>query len=380
MDDRVEVAVVGLGAMGATALWVAASSGLTAAGLDALEPPHDRGSSHGESRVFRTAYSEGTFYVPLLQRSLALWRDLEAESGAELFTATGALLIGPPDSDTVRGALASARAHRLEHRLLDATALRREYPQHAVDEGSVAVHETQAGVLRPERCIATALERARALGARVETGARVTAVRPHATGIDIAVDGGGVVRADRVIVAAGAWSGRLLPALSAALTVERQVMAWFPCEDPQAFAPQRFPVFIHDIGAGRLRYGLPTLDGRTVKVAVHHEGAAAHPDHLDRTVGEADLAPLREFVAGHLRGLGSDVAAAVVCMYTNTPDEHLMVGAVPSQPGVIALGGCSGHSFKLAPAMAEVAVACALGEPVPPALAPLDVSRLAPGR
>ena len=357
--ERYDVAVVGLGAMGSMALWRLAARGARVIGFDRFDPPHDLGSSHGESRMIRSAYAEGEFYVPLLGEAFALWRELEHEAGTALLTLTGGLMIGPPEGTLVAGALASARAHRLEHRVLDAQAVRRDHPQHRVADTDVALWEAAAGFLRPEAAIAAALGRARRAGAAVHPGARVTAVDADAGGVRVCT-GERRVEAGHAIVAAGAWIGALLPRIDPHLMVERQVLAWFPVSDPARFDPGSCCVWIHELGDGRLRYGFPSLDGTLVKVAVHHEGAATTADAIDRTVHDADLDPLRSFVAEHLAGVDTRSVRATVCMYSNTPDERFLVGALADSPRVIALGGCSGHSFKFASILGDVAADLAL--------------------
>src|SRR6266566_6189304 len=100
--------VVGLGAMGSSALYQLSRRGLRVLGLEAFEPGHRLGSSHGESRVIRLAYFEHPNYVPLLQRAYELWDQLERTSGAKLLHITGGLMIGRPDTELVSGARASA--------------------------------------------------------------------------------------------------------------------------------------------------------------------------------------------------------------------------------------------------------------------------------
>src|SRR5437588_111710 len=197
-----DVLVVGVGSVGSMALWRLAGRGVRAVGLERFEPGHDHGSGHGESRMIRSAYSEGPRYVPLVREAFGLWRELEAEAGAELLTVTGGLMIGRAAGALVAGALASARAHGLEHEVLEPAA---------------------------------------------------------------------------------AWLGGLLPGLGLPLRVERQVMTWFPADEPDRFAPERFPVFIRERPGGH-GYGLPSLDGRTVKVAIHHGGRPVDPDRPDRAV------------------------------------------------------------------------------------------------
>lgn len=352
-----DVIVVGSGTMGSMALWRLARRGAAAVGLEQFTPGHDRGSGHGESRMTRTAYFEGPEYVPLVQAALPLWRELEAEAGAELLTMTGGLMIGRPDGELVAGALRSARAHGLACELLDPAGAAERFPQHRLAPDEVALWEAGAGVLRPERAIRAAAGRAAALGAELVTGVRVTAIEADGDGVAVRA-GDAVYRARRAIVCAGAWVGRLLPAAGLPVVVERQVMTWFPAADPASFAPERFPVFVHE-RAGRAGYGLPTLDGATVKVAIHHGGAPADPDAVDRTVTDADVAPAAAFVAETLPGLTPVPSRAEVCLYTNTPDLHFVVG--PAGPsGVTVVSACSGHGFKFAPVIGEIAADLAL--------------------
>jgi sarcosine oxidase len=361
------VAIVGLGAMGALSAWRLAARGARVIGFERFRPGHDRGSSHGDTRIFRTAYFESPEYVPLLQRAHGLWRQLEKESGAELLTITGGLAIGAADGELVTGVLKSARESRLPHRLLDPSEMNRLYPQHQLASGDVAVLDEQAGFLRPERSVAAAAARAEALGARLMTETEVTAIN--------AADGGAVIEtsrgrfaAERALVAAGAWTSKLLPQLGLPLEVERQVMAWLAVDDPDSFSPQRFPIFIRELAGGRFRYGFPTTDGRSTKLAVHHEGTGADPDSIDRAVDDADVLPLREFAREQLRGVTGEVVDARVCMYTNTPDERFIATSPTGLPGVTVLSACSGHGFKFASVLGDLMAELILDGQAPPAI------------
>src|SRR4029077_11603412 len=221
--NEADVAVIGLGAMGAMSAWRLAARGAKVIGFERFRPGHDRGSSHGDTRIFRTAYFEGPEYVPLLERAYPLWRQLEQESAVELLTMTGALAIGPPDGELVTGVLASARDNQLPHRLLSAIEMGRLYPQHRLDAGEVAVLDEQAGFLRPERAVAAAAARAEALGARLMPETRVTSVEASKGGVVIETSRGRF-EAERALVAAGPWTSKLLPQLDLPLEIERQVM------------------------------------------------------------------------------------------------------------------------------------------------------------
>jgi sarcosine oxidase len=356
---HVDVAVIGLGAMGSAALWRVAARGAGVVGIERFEPGHDKGSSHGDSRIIRSAYYEGPHYVPLVQSAFPLWRRLEQESSTALLTMTGALMIGPPDCDLVAGALSSARGHDLAHELLDGDQMRRRYPQFHLPPGEVALFEQQAGILRPEAAIGAMVRRAEALGATVLRQTIVEAVEADAGAVRISA-GGRTFRARHAIVSVGSWLPDLLPVWRALLQVERQVMLWWPVRDPDLFSPQRFPVFMHEITPGRLRYGIPSLDAATVKIGVHHEGEVTTTDTIDRAVHPRDLAPVQRYLRAYCPDAEPVVARAKVCMYTNTPDHHFLIGTPPGLAGVTVLSVCSGHGFKYAPVVGDAAADLAL--------------------
>ncbi len=352
--EQIDIAVIGLGVMGSAALWRLAARGARVVGFEQFEPGHDRGSSHGESRLTRSAYFEDPRYVPLTRHAFALWRQLEEESGADLLTMTGCLMIGRPDCRIVAGTLASAREHGLAHEVFDAVAMGRRYPQHRLAPSEVAVYEDMAGFLRPEAVIAAAVRRAESLGARVYRNTIVDGIDAAGNGVRIMV-ADATYHARHAVVSVGSWLGPLLPGLTLPLQVERQVLAWFPIRDPALYNPARCPVYNHEPNPGHIRYGFPTLDGATVKVAVHHEGATTTAEDIDRAVSPRDLAPLQDFVRAHLVGVDPVAVRGKVCMYTNTPDDHFIVGSPRDLPAVTLLGGFSGHGFKFASVIGDAA-------------------------
>jgi sarcosine oxidase len=339
--------------MGAAAGWRLATRGLQVVCFDRHSPPHVSGSSHGESRITRTAYFEGPWYVPLLEETFPLWRELESATGAELLTLTGALMIGPPSSEAVAGALAAAADHSLDARLLKADEMRKAYPGHIVSNRDVAVLDAQAGFIRPEAAVAAMIGRLEALGGEVRRGVVVSAVNPHADGVEVVTDEAHEMF-DAVVIAAGPWMHELIDWLP--LTVERQVLVWFAVEDKADWlTPARFPVFIRQAEGFGDVYGFPTLDGVSVKIARHHEGDATDPQHVVRDVGDRELEPLRRYVRTRLRGVSQRVTRTVACMYTNTPDGHFAIGLHPDEARIAILSACSGHGFKFAPVIGDIA-------------------------
>ncbi len=342
------VAVVGCGAMGAATGWRLQKRGAEVVCFDRYSPPHDLGSTHGESRVTRTAYFEGPWYVPLLQETFGMWRELEAESKQQLLTLTGLLMIGAPDSEAVIASQAAARDHGLEIKVLDASELRRRYPGHIVGDAEVAVFDPQAGFLRVEAVVSAVT---RELNVRRNT--QVTRVEPKSGGVEVAT-GQGSEMFDAAVIATGPWMSELVPFLP--LKVERQVLVWLAIQSgADEFSPDRFPVWIREGTPQGDVYGLPTLDGRTIKLARHHGGETVDPATVRRAATDADLDPLRLFVTKYLRGVTRHVTRSAVCLYTNTPDQHFAIGVHPESERVVILSACSGHGFKFSPVVGDIA-------------------------
>ena len=174
MRKNFDVIVVGVGAMGSAACCHLARRGVKVLGLEQFGIPHALGSSHGYSRVFRTAYYEHPDYVPLLLRALELWKDLEEISGQKLLHLTGGLYMGRPDCDLISGSLGSAREHNLPHEELDHAQLASRYPQFKLPEDFIGLHEPNAGFLLPELVVAVHAETAMRHGAELHGNEAVT--------------------------------------------------------------------------------------------------------------------------------------------------------------------------------------------------------------
>ncbi|MDT7559715.1 MAG: sarcosine oxidase [Pseudonocardiales bacterium] len=349
-----QVAVIGVGSIGSMALWQLARQGIDAIGFERYAPGHDQAAAGGESRIFRTAYLEGPQYVPLLVRARELWRELEQESGQSLLNLNGGLMIGPEDSDSMRNVLVSADRFDLPHEVLDTAEMGRRYPQHRMLPGEIGFFDEWAGVLRPEFAVLTAARRAQALGARVVSGARVTAVEPFDAGVRVHV-GDRVYTVEQAVVTAGPWTAHFAPELARHVTPRKLVMTWYPALDVDAYRPERFPIFIRESGEVHI-FGIPTLDGGSVKVAPHAPyGDLADADDLDRNVAEGDLDAINRVVAELMPGLVPTPVRVSAYLEAYTTDGHALVGQLPGAENVWLLGAFSGHGFKMASAFGQVA-------------------------
>ena len=369
-----DLIVVGLGAAGSATLYQAAKRGARVLGLDRHRPPHDRGSSHGETRITRQAIGEGLEYVPLALRAHTIWRELEGESGETLMRATGALLISPPNlggvhhgkEDFLERTVEAARGFNIPHQILDAAEVRARYPQFAIRDHERAYFEPCAGILYPERCIAAQLTLARRRGADMRPGETARSIDQIAGGVRVTTDRGSY-EAARVVVCAGAWTGDLLGGeWASALSLHRQTMHWFEPDQPAPFAPERFPVFIwmHGAGEGDWFYGFPRdPEAGGVKIASEQfTDTTANPEALDRVVTQEEALAARDrHVAGRIEGLTANWLRSTACVYTSAPGSRFIIGADPAREGVIVVSACSGHGFKHSPAIGEAVADWALG-------------------
>jgi sarcosine oxidase len=356
-----DVIIVGLGAMGSAAAYHVASGGARVLGLDRFRPPHQLGSSHGRTRIIREAYFEHTLYVPLVQRALELWAELERESGRRLFLQTGGLMLGPPDGVLVKGATQSARDHQLAHRILSVGEVREQFPALEPTEAMQGVWEPRAGILFSELGIQTHLELAASRGATLRFDEPVLKWEVERNQVRV-FTASACFRASYLLLSAGAWLDTLLSELKLPLSVERQVLCWFePTTHCDRFRAGKLPIFIVEYARSRFFYGFPNL-GDGVKLAIHHEGQTARPDFLQRDVRAQDEEAVRNLLIRFLPAANGPLLSAAVCMYTNTPDAHFIFGWHPNFPQVLIVSPCSGHGFKFATAIGELAATLISGK------------------
>ncbi|HSM32476.1 MAG TPA: N-methyl-L-tryptophan oxidase [Anaerolineae bacterium] len=355
-----DVIVAGVGGMGSATAAELASRGARVLGLERAGIPNDSGSSHGINRIIRLAYAEDPRYVPLLRRAYRRWHELEARSGERILVTTGGLDIGRPDSETVRGALASARAHDLEHEVLDADALVERYPGFRLPDGLVAIYQPDGGFVLSERAIAAYARLALDAGADLRGYEPLTAWQADGDGV-VAHTARGTYRARRLVISAGAWLAGLVPALAALAVPERQVLLWTRTLRPQLYAVGAFPIFILDVPEG-LYYGFPEFGVPGLKIGrMHHRGQVVDPGTYDRSAFEPeDESVLRAAISRYLPAADGPVLTRKTCLFTNTPDGHFIIDKLPSAPQVVIVSPCSGHGFKFASVVGEIAADLAL--------------------
>ncbi len=346
--------IVGLGTFGSAAAAALAARGRRVLGLEQFGIPNARGSHHGHSRVFRTAYFEHPDYVPLLQTSHRAWVELDRREGGGLFFQTGAIYAGPSGCMTIEGALGSARAHGLDAGLVSEGQVRSRWPQFRQPQGFDVLWESCAGVIVPELAVSAFARGALSNGAELRGHEPVLGWSADDDGVRVRTDRG-EYRAGSLVFAAGAWSERVIRDLGVPLQVARQVLAWYWPRRPELFQMPRHPVWAVENEQGLFHYGFPMLSSWPgMKVALHGHGPTVDPDLVGAGPLPGDEAQTREAVRRYFPDADGPLLSLCACLYTNSPDGHFVLDLHPEHRNVAIMCGSSGHGFKFAPVIGEV--------------------------
>jgi sarcosine oxidase len=359
MPESYDVIVLGAGGVGSAAAYHAARRGARVVGVEQFGEAHDRGSSHGETRVIRQAYFEHADYVPLLLRAYELWRDLEQITDSDLLHQVGLLQVGPPDGCVVSGVLQAAQLHALDVDSLSGEEVERRFPGFRVPAGCVGVFERAAGYLRVERCVLAHLAAARRAGAELRFATTVQSWRAVGGDVEVVTDQG-AFRAKKLIITAGPWAPRVLTGLAIPLQVRRKHLYWFENREASYQEDRGCPTYLYELPHG-VFYGFPQIDELGVKVAEHSGGAVVDDPAADpRLPDDEDLRRVEAFIAEYLPGASREVQRRSVCFYTMSPDEHFLVDRHPQNPNIVFAAGLSGHGFKFTSVLGEALAELAL--------------------
>jgi sarcosine oxidase len=362
--EKFDVIVIGLGAMGCSSLYQLAKRGRKVLGIDQFSPPHDKGSTHGETRITRLACGEGAQYTQFARRSHEIWRELERDSGEQLLVQNGFLMISGPGARAsahgnpqfLQSTIDAAERNGVAHEILSDGAIRQRFPAFKVADGDRAYYDSESGFLFPEQCVRVQMDAAGRFGAAIHTNEKVQRFAQSRGGIEVVTDRA-TYSGDSLIVAAGPWISHLLPALTPHFTVRRQVLVWFQLaknEPVDRYRPEAFPVFYWQLPRKQSLYGFPCLDDRSVKVATEQYDATTTVDSVQRAASPAEIAAIHtEFVADFMPGVSDRCIKAATCLYTCVDDARFIIDKLPDDPRVIVASPCSGHGFKHSPAIGE---------------------------
>ena len=348
--------VLGLGAMGSAAAYHLAQRGKRVLGIEQFTSPHDRGSSHGGSRMIRQAYWESPDYIPLVLRAYELWRKLERDTNSQLLHITGGMNIGSRDGDLMTRTIAAAETHSIPFDVLERGEISRRFPVFVPHSNDVAVLEPHAGYLLPEECIRAHLKLASSAGAELAFEEKVLSWSVKGDQVEVHTSKG-TYCAGHLVITAGPWANQSLHALFP-LRVTRQVVAWIqPLTGVTAFLPQNFPVFLcEDIHGGPPGYGFPAIEGPAggIKASLHGSDVECTPETVDRSIHDSDIQRIVQRLRVRIPALDGALVRAETCLYTMTPDEHFVIGMHPQFSSCTIACGFSGHGFKFASVVGEI--------------------------
>ncbi len=384
-----DVIVVGLGAAGSAALCHAALSGARVLGLDRSHPPHELGSSHGETRITRQAIGEGLQFVPLVLRANILWRDLEAATGKQLLVQKGGLILTDdsthgPGAAFFQQTVEAARQFAIPHQVLSFAEVRNRFPQFAfpIGDGGAAYFEPGAGYLFVEKCIAAHLELATQRGATMRGGEIVTAIVPSSSHLLVQTDQNSYA-ASSVVLTPGPWmphwAVQICGLTANTFQIYRQVLYWLAIGQRQhLFSPERMPVFIWSSAAGEKNlYGFPSLDGESLKIATEQFDAPTPADAPPTAIEEEQVRSFhRELVQKRFPDVTARAVRTTTCFYTMTADHSFVIDHAVDSDRIWFASACSGHGFKHSASIGEALAQKALGQETILDLSPFARRRL----
>lgn len=378
MQKHYDAIVLGTGGVGSAALYHLARQGVRALGIDRFPGGHDRGSSHGQTRIIRLAYFEHPDYVPLLRRAYQLWEELQALAGQSLYVETGLLEVGPPNGVVIPGVIASARQHQLAVEHLTPQDVASRFPGFKAPEGYQSLFESRAGYLRVEDCVLAHLRLAKQLGADICIGPTVKCWSVRKGVVHIETDEGNY-ETPRLIVTAGAWSPVLLPHLEKHFEIRRKHLHWFATRSNVYHADRGAPCFFYETPNGHF-YGFAQIDDRGVKVAEHSGGTPiVDPLNDDRGIDPQDQSRVRSFLKDWLPEVSDQATGHATCFYTMSSDENFIIDRHPEYSQVVFAAGLSGHGFKFASVLGETLTELTLTNTPNPSVQFLSTNRFLRG-
>lgn len=349
---KYDVIVIGLGVMGGAAAYHCARRGARVLGLDANAFGHELGSSHGATRAIRETYFEAPDYVPLVQRSFDMWRDLERDSGRPLLSAKGAVYVATLGHKMLEGVVSSAELHGIGYERLSSREANQRFPGFAVPAGWEAVYEGRGGVLQAHDCQKAHVDLARSLGAILHFGEAALSWRGDGGNYTVTTDQDRHT-APKLILTLGPWACELLVDLGLPLTGRRIPIIHFEPKERSRYDAEKMSVYFWATPEG-IYAGFPYFDGEGVKIVRHDRSETCTPSTVRRDTDTSDVEEVARFADKYMPFANGGVRRSLVGLYTMTPDSHFVIDRHPELPGLVYATGCSGHGFKFAPVIGEV--------------------------
>jgi len=348
------ILIVGAGVFGLTAAWELRARGWDVEIIDPGPIPRATAASTDISKVIRMDYGSDEHYTRMAEGALAGWDAWNARWSPPLYHEAGFLVLSsgimrPGGFERDSFDLLRTRGHDLQR--IGSTYARARFAAWSSRQYPDGYFNPRGGWAESGKVVARIADEARTAGVRLTEGAAFGEVideRGRPAGVRTA--DGGVLYADAVLIAAGAWTPLLLPQLENVMWTTGQPVVHFVVDDPSAWQAPRFPVWAADIAHSGW-YGFPALPDGTLKIGHHGRGRRVDPD-APRTVLAEEEDQFRQFVRRHLPRLGdARIRLTRLCLYCDTFDGDFWIDEDPSRPGLFVAAGDSGHGFKFAPVL-----------------------------
>ena len=346
VDDEADVIVLGLGGIGSATVYWLARGGARVIGLERFALGHERGSSQDHSRIIRLSYHDAA-YVRLAQAAYDSWAEVAAESGDELVVETGGIDIFPAEGSFDREAYCGAMdACGVPYERMHGAEAMRRFPELRAGEDTEVLFQERTGIAAAARANAAHRRLARAHGADLRERARVDAIATGGGEVRVQADGR-TIRAAKLVVCAGPWTNDALALLGHELNlaVTREQVVYLEPEDPAAFAPGRFPVWIWM--QEPCYYGFPVFGEPAVKAAQDGGGAETTAEGRSFEPDAANVEQVVEFMRRTFPRAAGRVHLVKTCLYTLPPDRDFVLDRLPGHDEVLLAVG-AGHAFKFA--------------------------------
>lgn len=366
MAHTYDAIVVGLGAMGSAATCHLARRGYNVLGIEMFQPGHDRGSSHGHHRMFRTSQVQSDGYVPLGKRTIELWHELQEESGQDLIRQIGEVHLRDLSGDPEKAAVVERMQRDGVWEVLDEKQLAERFPGFRLHDGMIATYEATAGFVRSEAGIRAHVVIAERHGATIRTGEEVTGWSVDGDGVRVDTVHGSY-SADKLVITTGPWAAELLRDLNFPIQVERTVNGFFQPERPDWWQVENgAPDFLLTVPEG-VFYGIPALGDVGLKIGLSggRGKAPTTPRTIRREIDDSEIQFLRDVLNRYMPGAAGPELRRITCMGTYTSDDGFIVDRHPERSQVAFGCGFCGRGYKFSPVIGEILADLVMGKEYP---------------
>lgn len=348
MAGTYDVIVLGAGAMGSAAAYYLSRAGQKVLLLEQFDIDHQMGSSYGYSRIIRYVY-DNPIYVTLMQSAYKLWFELQEASGKTLYTPTGGIDFGLPETETMIETKQSLQACNIPFEVLSPSEAQERFPQFRFSDGMEIIYQKDSGLVSASDSVLTHIQIAEQHGAVIKANTPVQSVEVSHDSVTVK-SADDTFSAGRIVITAGAWAQQILGqnGLDLPLVPELCQLHFFAPENMADYEADKMPVFIAHVQdqLEHFIYGIPGKNGTGVKVAVHGGTPVDNLDTLDRNPSDEVEAIVRGFNRQHLPGADAPLLERRTCLYTMTPDENFIIDKHSEYENLVFGAGFSGHGFK----------------------------------